>query len=67
MAKAKCPKGYREYKKTDNLEVLHAQGKYGDLCQCGHLRTEHIGLGNGGSCSECDCPKFTWDRWVVKE
>jgi hypothetical protein len=50
-----------------------------EMCECGHLKREHgsnllpLGNGrklrvpNGGNCcaNSCDCPRFTWDRFVT--
>jgi PRTRC genetic system protein C len=40
-----------------------------EKCTCGHLRSEHndrFEQGHG-SCKKCDCRKFTWDSWVMKD
>jgi len=52
-----------------------------EMCKCGHLKSDHgshsINLGDGhmiresheGNCCarKCECPGFTWARFVIKE
>jgi hypothetical protein len=44
-----------------------------ELCTCGHKRSEHSprgiheSLDGHGPCDECDCFKFTWKGWIVKD
>jgi len=38
-----------------------------ELCTCGHLISEHGGLGGHGVCQICQCKFFTWNGWVYKE
>lgn len=47
----------------------------GELCKCGHKKSEHshveveemlIAKGHG-SCSKCDCQKFTWKRFIYSD
>ena len=46
-----------------------------ELCQCGHLRSEHLALpdvpppyGEGkGLCPKCSCQRFTWKEFVFAE
>ncbi len=38
----------------------------GELCDCGHFRSEHhdtIAYGHG-ACAHCDCGKYTWTAFV---
>jgi len=40
-----------------------------EMCTCGHLKSQHAGhalIEGHGSCNECDCRKFTWEKWVLK-
>jgi len=39
----------------------------GELCYCGHFRSEHydtIAFGHG-PCGDCSCKKFTWKAMVM--
>lgn len=37
-----------------------------EICTCKHLKSQHAGLNGHGSCNECDCKQFTWEKWVLK-
>ena len=37
-----------------------------ELCTCGHLKSQHLGLNGHGRCTVCDCPQFTWSSFVYE-
>ena len=37
-----------------------------ELCHCGALKSQHNGIDGHGSCTEMDCKKFTWKRFIFK-
>ncbi len=48
--------------------VVLADGRkiVGELCTCGHFRSEHydtLAFGHG-ECDQCKCPKYTWTAMV---
>lgn len=38
-----------------------------EVCRCGHLKSEHVGLNGHGACQICECGFFTWMGMVYKE
>lgn len=41
----------------------------GELCECGHQRTEHHSMtevydDHGGHCEVCECIRYTWDTFI---
>ena len=70
MSAKKMPEGYTGFVQgVDKASVLHSQGRLGDMCRCGHFRTEHRGNVLGGECmvKGCKCKQFTWYCWLVKK
>jgi len=39
----------------------------GEMCLCGHEKTEHDGLIHSGPCKDCSCPRFTWVSFIFAE
>ena len=62
---------------------LHKQNIQNEICECGHLKTEHYwfatnelssklrgvkGLTEGtGFCLKCGCGQFTWKAFLLKD
>jgi len=40
-----------------------------EMCYCGHLKSEHndIYAKGHGSCTKCNCKKFTWKEFVMED
>ena len=60
---------YRKVNKEE-LEEIIKQGKQAmlvDMCKCGHERLDHAGRFNEGRCTKCNCKKFTWAYFAIKE
>lgn len=71
----KIPDGYSVYDRErhgSDMVALKESGRLDELCTCCHLRSQHGdtcgGLAEGhGSCNECDCQKYTWKEFLVKD
>lgn len=43
-----------------------------EKCRCGHLKSEHTDLHpvyakGKGACKKCECERFTWVSFVMKD
>jgi len=57
-------------KKTNETVKQQTEQIVDEMCECGHLRSEHLPYrpavaAGHGRCTECDCGKFTWACFVL--
>jgi hypothetical protein len=57
---------FRPLNESDNLKSLQEKGVLEEMCYCGHLQSQHAEEGHE-SCSLCDCKKYTWSKFGVRE